>query len=570
MQARIIAATSHKRCSTKGCDNCEYWEWKYNKIHSESESTIRNLKKEIGGLHQECVELKNVCKDLQDQLEGRKIPEVNVGVVESEYCPVDELLVENFENYTEEMLDKYPEAEQVMGNFFSRTFRRKQASSSTLTEWQQSASIYVAFILDMFLKSKNSKAVLRTGLLIGVYLFNNNVTSAVWKLLQRLRVVPSRDVVERYLKAIPLPTLEPANFKFFSIDNCDILLKTNSVFADTHNNMLHLVSRIVFDIPRQIAVTLDNLFLPYNVEEGKKFAKFLLPDYSRYCEIANQAVDLVEKAASIGGFKFALREAVSRLNSAKMTILSPLVQVGTTSYEDVEKVIKSILQEFSNALGIPFSLFNGDEQVFTRLWHLRLKFPELYSWVIPFPGEWHWNWQTLRGIFKIYGHYLLLPFSHRLGYKKLDCKGDNFHHSEHFLEVVTKALCTVFQHYQNKHPDLDPVQVMHHYKPNKHLYELLYFFVWYLCPYWETRAAIKAGVSAKLNEFWRYWLHLFIAARKTRYAVMSLRFLWLLEYLHPQVVEIINSFRFFSFSDKPNTAIALDHLQEIVCYTPLR
>ena len=49
----------------------------------------------------------------------------------------------------------------------------------------------------------------------------------------------------------------------------------------------------------------------------------------------------------------------------------------------------------------------GDWQTFTRMFDLKLKEPEVYKYLIPFPGEWHWNWHILKGIFVVWGEYIL-------------------------------------------------------------------------------------------------------------------------------------------------------------------
>ena len=121
------------------------------------------------------------------------------------------------------------------------------------------------------------------------------------------------------------------------------------------------------------------------------------------------------------------------------------------------------------------------------------------------------------------------------------------------------------QELMEKHPDMTPIEIIHHYKGFLHLYEVLYLFCWYLCPYWHTRAALKSKKLGILNEMWRYWMHLFITARKTRYSILSMRFLWLLRYMNPQLTKIFNDYRTFSFTGGKDTGIQIDGVNELVC-----
>ena len=58
---------------------------------------------------------------------------------------------------------------------------------------------------------------------------------------------------------------------------------------------------------------------------------------------------------------------------------------------------------------------------------------------IPVPGEWHWTWHILQGIFKLYGTYILTPFAKKLGFKSFDVFCQDFHYGEEVLQMVTLA-----------------------------------------------------------------------------------------------------------------------------------
>lgn len=238
----------------------------------------------------------------------------------------------------------------------------------------------------------------------------------------------------------------------------------------------------------------------------------------------------------------------------------------TISYKDISSIVRKLWEEVGEPYGREFCIMGGDWQTFTRMFDLKLKEPEVYKYLIPFPGEWHWNWHILKGIFVVWGEYILKPFAISvLRFKNFDLKCKNFHYAEHLFEVFTVGVAQFMISIRKKHPEMSDMDIQSHYRENSHIYELLYMWNWYICPYWHTRSALKAGNSEVINTMWRYWLPLFITAKKHNYAIMSIRFVWMLEYLHPDIVGIMNDFRIFSFSTAKMTGIPLDGVNELVC-----
>ena len=175
-----------------------------------------------------------MCLQLNSHLKDTLNNCVDVRLVESEICPASELVVEKFPAYFENMVEKYPDSQTVLSHFLSTHFKRKFNAADTSSEWMASASLYKAYLLDTFLKSKNKKAVLRTHLFLGTFFYETNVSDTAWRMLQRLRIVPTRDTVEKYLKNLPSPQPKPKNFLFLEINNLDIYLHKASSIQTTN------------------------------------------------------------------------------------------------------------------------------------------------------------------------------------------------------------------------------------------------------------------------------------------------------------------------------------------------
>lgn len=562
--ANLNANTPMKRVRHDSCENCESTQEKCKKIEKKWSAKVEKLM-EACEKHQRGEEYwRTRAEAAESKVEKHNEQYSRMPEVEDEYCCPSELKIENFAEYFENLVRKYSPLREIMNFCLSGYFTAKERKKGTFSQWKDWSGLYKAFLADTFLRSKSGKSVLRTNLLLGVMIYQSKCPESVWRILQRLKIIPSRDTIEKYLASQPKIDVSHANFVIFQYDNCDIYRHKTQRHEGNESDMLHLVSRLVFKIPRQIKVPIDKLFKPYNIEEGKKFCRFLLMDYVDQCDLAKNASELISKAVSYGGLKFAHREAAKEFSSAKLSILPAEINRQTISYDDVAKIVETLWDIMREAGELDFALFGGDWQTFTRMWHLRIKFPEKYQWLVPIPGEWHWNWHILQAIFKIWGLDLIKPFALLISHKTYDNKAQKFHYSEYLLEMITIGIAQVVEKLREKHPHKTDMRIQSLYKENSHIYELLYFWNWYLCPYWLTRTALKSGDSATINTMWRYWLPLFITAKKHNYAVMSIRFLWLMRYLDPQVASVINDFRIFSFSNAKMTGIPLDGVNELV------
>ena len=192
----------------------------------------------------------------------------------------------------------------------------------------------------------------------------------------------------------------------------------------------------------------------------------------------------------------------------------------------------------------------GDEQVFTLIWHLikNLENKEKFHQIIPSAADWHWNWHLLQGIFKFCGKFLLLPLSQVIGYSNLDLKCAKFHVAEVFFQLVTWALEKWVVGAMENLKVKTATELLQNLKKNILAYETLYLYIYDICLYWIARAAIKIGDSETVTDFWRYFIHLFIATGKFKY-IMFFRFLWVLFLATQALNPNIATMRFFSPHD---------------------
>jgi len=323
-----------------------------------------------------------------------------------------------------------------------------------------------------------------------------------------------------------------------SFDNLDFFKHVTHPRTNHTSQMLHIVTKFILQGNQPLFVHLTNLWREFNIRDIGHWIQ-ITPD--ECITLAQQCFHHLFTSYQTLPLKFTLHSTTNTLFASQMRLLPADINKSPSKVEDVE----SILQDFHNQFLLPFNrtfaIVSGDEQTFLVIWKLRKIKPDLYNWIIPIPGEWHWTWHILKGIFRAYGQYLLQPLSQHLHFPNFDNNCKKFHNAEDILQIITSALLLWISP-AVKHPQtFSPIAFMHSIKPNsKPAYELLYFLFNYLTPYWVTRSALKVGNMQEVNNMWRYWTHLFIATGKTKYATMSIRFLWIQKAVNPDVLQFIN------------------------------
>lgn len=259
------------------------------------------------------------------------------------------------------------------------------------------------------------------------------------------------------------------------------------------------------------------------------------------------------------------RGELSHANKSDITFIKPIFHRQTLANEDIEYIVQKFYQKHMENTDRTCAVISGDWQVWIKLWVLHVKQPEKYNWMIPVPGEWHWTWHILQAIYQQFYSTVLLPLSQHLCYSKLDEKAKVFHYAEDFLELVTCAVGSWIKDRMRDSQEDDVNTWLHSIKHHRNAYELAYACIHYFVPYWLTRSALKWNRYEEMENWWRYWLHLFIACGKHNYTLMTIRVLWMWRSLNPRVKAVYDMNRVVSFSGGEGSGIPYDEMCEIVC-----
>lgn len=164
--------------------------------------------------------------------------------------------------------------------------------------------------------------------------------------------------------------------------------------------------------------------------------------------------------------------APDQVPKSDFIFLKPLIDLQTTSYDDIKANLEQFKAEYITAAGCQFAVVAGDFQVWDHLFQLHCKNPAEFGWLIPVLGEWHWTWHILKAIYQVYYTTILWPFAKLLGYHSLNIEADNFHYAEDFLEIVTLTTCKWINHCLLDHPGKSAIAWLEEIIENRIAYEL--------------------------------------------------------------------------------------------------
>ena len=497
---------------------------------------VKQLQAENQKLKAQLLDLQLKCEALEGKGAEEEQDDFRWEDVATDYCDPTHIQLANQAQYLTELLSRFPIIRTILSLFLSKSHKRKARARSTHPKWRAWSNFYKSWLADVFLRSRSPKSVRRSTLLVSCYLLLGNVSQPSWRLLQRLKLVVSKEVVERWVKRCKKVLVSKRSLLMHVIDNCDVKNHKTFVRSDNRTEMINLLNRFVVEVHSELTVTADEL---WSDVDRNDFGMWIQSNNDEVFNFANNNWEDFCNRPKNKPLRFLYDGTNSNVQFSDITFLQPIFNKQTLKTEHVKHAVDEFHGDHMAGTTRVCAIISGDFQVWIKLWWLHVNYPEKYNWLIPVPGEWHWTWHILQGIYKMYYKVYLLPFSKVLGFRTLDAEAKNFHYAEDLLEMVTIAIsnwieqCVEFRRAEG----ITVAEWLHDIgQYNKPAYELAYACIHYFVPYWHTRAALKWNKIEDMEVWWRYWIHLFIACGKTNYSLMSIRYLWMLRSLHPQVV----------------------------------
>lgn len=122
-----------------------------------------------------------------------------------------------FEHFT----NHYTVIKTLLAGYTTQNSQRKYNAKNTNPKWRTWFNFYQCWIADSFLRAKSPKAIRQTTLLVSGYMLLGNVSEPCWRVLQRLKIVVSKEVVEKWIKQHPKDVSSTDSFLIYTFDNCD-------------------------------------------------------------------------------------------------------------------------------------------------------------------------------------------------------------------------------------------------------------------------------------------------------------------------------------------------------------
>lgn len=517
------------------------------------------LETEVAQLQQTIIELKEIIEMLQP----RVIP---TDTAVYTHCRSSilarELRVVDFETHLTNTANDYPMQQHILQNhLLSNYFVMKLASSSASRSWKLCANLYQTFLLDTLVRSKDKNMLLTTHLLIGVVLHHYNVKDPIWKLLQRFRICPAPSTVEKYLHEQPPSNMLEQQALMIVLDNCDFWIRITHPREEKLSVILHTINWAVFSIGEPEIVRRGALWKHYDVD----FFAAWVAESAEWCgDLARNTFQRVQRVAATFSLKMAGTEQDTPRLASKFLIQEPIFDCTTCSYKDIRYILSLYKARFIEKEGNKYLFLVGDEQTFTLMWMLRIRESEQFGWLIPMAGDFHWYWHVLQAIFRAWGKWLFVPIANLLGWDNFKDTAKVFEYSEDFFLLVSSAVLQIINEWMEQLGVEDIFELSDATMNNGNIHALVYFAIYYIGPYWSARGAIKCGDHEMLEDCWKYFIHLFIATGKVKYARLSIRYLWVTQHLQDNLARQLWENRFMSFSGAAASSIALDMFIEKV------
>ena len=116
----------------------------------------------------------------------------------------------------------------------------------------------------MFLRARSSKSIQRSNLMISVYFLLTNMPEPIWRVLERLRIVVLKQVVESWVKSHVKEIKSDESFLIVSFDNCSWNLHVTHTRTDNRSTFMYIITWFVVEIKEVLLIPAEKLWINVN------------------------------------------------------------------------------------------------------------------------------------------------------------------------------------------------------------------------------------------------------------------------------------------------------------------
>ena len=191
--------------------------------------------------------------------------------MQSDMCAPEDLQMSNFKSYLLTVFDSIPFLQTLLQWILSASHFRKYKASATKENWRLWSDFYKSWLVDTVMRARAPKSVRRTTLMISAYCLLSNLSEPCWRLLMRLKILVSKEVVENWVMSFKKEVSHSDNILVFVLDNCDFHLHVTHTRSDHRSSYIHLINSFVVEIPYVSHVLAKDLWQEISNEDFGKW-----------------------------------------------------------------------------------------------------------------------------------------------------------------------------------------------------------------------------------------------------------------------------------------------------------
>ena len=384
---------------------------------------------------------------------------------------------------------------------------------------------------------------------LSILAYKNGVPRKYWRLMSACKVLMSYTWTEKFvqeLSAMELHTpYETATTLALScFDNCGYYRRVGFERVTASSDYLDTVNWYTIPIPSRFELPQD---LISRWKEGPRPNISLLfsPDASDHSVLLDFCSFMTHQRL-ISGESLLSYPIADNIAPTYFVIRFPIIDLSTASYDDIRLMLWLIHDEVMRENPTTkFVIIVGDEQTYDRMVKLMSQAPNEFSWLIPFPGEFHFTAHCLHASYRLWWCPILHRCRDFLDYDRVtpEWTMTKFNYQDDFMHVVVSGIVKWFTEIFGEFCFQNPTaltQVVSNNFTTALLWQFLYEDG---LPYISLRTLLRMDPTrerrAMIDAFFVYYCMRMRSTNKVLYSMLCVHFTFFRHYLRDEIWRVL-------------------------------
>ena len=476
--------------------------------------------------------------------------------------------------------DPCPRLQSWLTRITSNTYKERKMAEAVLpasSSWHVHQHAVLLNAVALITRIRATHAIPLTTMTLSMLLYLYRVPDVVWDLMCSLKLVLSRKATLKHvLDAIatpwPIPPHSHGDIVLAGADNCDLYMAIKFLRRDRSAQMLHCITWWHMPLAAEHWASVATQPLPSDVWAERRPASsgLLLARFESHHVVLTTLWTEAMHIVASGGTLLQRKRKGQSASPADYVINPPMMHLTTQSAGNVEKILATVHERLCAQLGWRKVVLVGDQQTFSHMWNLKVRRPQELSWLLPFPGEWHFVMHICMAIFSTWWDGLLGPLADCCGRKGLEkhMKPAKWPMFDEFLKVVAIALSEWLVELGGDELPDDPLELLQAVQSNKAAHTCVAFLFYIGHFYVGLRDAIRSKHVAVMDWAWDWAATIFHQAHKTKYLQLAVTTKHILKHCHPSLAIVLTQYRTVQLHPRSVANVELDLVCEQVWRPP--